>query len=128
MTTKESRKQAIRDAARIVRSDPTGFVSRREEGPEQHGVVFSAREQLLAELERLGKENARLRGLLGELRPFVPLTNPEGPHEDSDGRMDVLRCPVHGIGPEPWRDDPDGFRKRTREALRIARDAREAPR
>lgn len=22
--------------------------------------------------------------------------------EDSDGRMDVLRCPVHGIGPEPW--------------------------
>lgn len=79
MTTKESRKQAIRDAARIVRSDPTGFVSRREEGPEQHGVVFSAREQLLAELERLRAENARLRGLLGELRPFVPLTNPEGP-------------------------------------------------
>lgn len=44
---------------------------------EQHG--FPGTRAVLAELERLGKENARLRRLLGELRPFVPLTNPEGP-------------------------------------------------
>lgn len=28
-------------------------------------------------------------------------------HEDSDGRGDVLRCPIHGIGPDPKGEERD---------------------
>lgn len=39
-------------------------------------------------------------------------------HEDSDDRMDVLRCLVHGQRAVTW-PDPVGFARRTEQALRI---------
>lgn len=77
----------------ITRADLTRELHYMQTQVEAHG--FPGMRAVLAELERLYAENAKLRGLLRELRQFVPYEKPEqGPPPnwivDITRRVDAL--------------------------------------